>query len=99
VKVRELLEKLSEYEPDLEVEMAIVCPVDQPDDRVAVDRYPIEVVLAYEDDEEANDVLWFVGGEEADVDAFKVAMGLDEHGHEHEHGPWHEHGHQHDAGA
>ena len=52
MKVRELIEILGDCEPDLEVEMAIVCPVDQPDDRVAVDRYPIEVVLPYSDDDD-----------------------------------------------
>jgi len=74
MKVRELVEILGEFEPDLEVELAIVCPVEQPDDRVAVDRYPIEIVIPYDDEDE--DVLWFVGGEEADVDAFSVAMGI-----------------------
>jgi hypothetical protein len=78
VKVRELIEILGDYEPDLEVEMAIVCPVDQPDDRVAVDRYPIEVILPYADEDDPSEVLWFVGGEEDDVDAFEDAMGLDE---------------------
>ena len=65
VKVHELIEILGDCEPDLEVEMAIVCPVDQPDDRVAVDRYPIEVVLPYSDDDDPSDVLWLVGGEES----------------------------------
>ena len=78
MKVHELMEILGDCEPDLEVEMAIVCPVDQPDDRVAVDRYPIEVVLPYSDDDDPSDVLWLVGGEETDVDAFEEAMGLDD---------------------
>lgn len=80
--VRELIDILNDYPPDTEVELAIVCPT-QGDDPVAVDRYGIDGVLPWddsdEDDAEPNDgdeklVIWLVGGEEDDVDAFMDAI-------------------------
>lgn len=78
--VRELIEILRDHPPELEVELVIVCPVESPEDPVAVDRYGVDVVLRWEVDDEDDDgpseLLWLVGGEEDDVEAFADAAGL-----------------------
>jgi hypothetical protein len=79
MNVRELIDILNDYPPDTEVELAIACAVDK-DDQIAVDRYPIDGVLPWDDndDDETTDeeklVIWLVGGEEEDVDAFMDAI-------------------------
>jgi hypothetical protein len=77
------MEILKDYPEDTEIEMGIIAPVtDQ--DQIAVDRYPIEGVLPWEDEEtDADDgdgepVLWLIGGEEDDVEAFLDAVEDDE---------------------
>ena len=74
MNVRELLEILKDYPPDTEIELAIVAPVED-DDQISVDRYQVDGVLPWDDDEE-NDgpVIWLVGGEEDDVDSFLDAV-------------------------
>ena len=85
MNVRELIEILKDYPEDTEIEMGIVAPVTE-EDQIAVDRYPIEGVLPW-DDEEASDadgdadgepVLWLIGGEEEDVEAFLDAINEEE---------------------
>ena len=78
MNVRELLDILKDYPPDTEVELAIVAPVED-DDQISVDRYQVDGVLPWDDDEE-NDgpVIWLVGGEEDDVDSFLDAIDTDE---------------------
>lgn len=83
MNVRELMEILKDYPEDTEIEMGIIAPVtDQ--DQIAVDRYPIEGVLPWEDEETDGDdgdgepVLWLIGGEEDDVEAFLDAVEDDE---------------------
>jgi hypothetical protein len=79
VNVRELMEILQDYPADTEIEMGIIAPVTD-EDQIAVDRYPIEGVLPWEDDHpddgdgEAEPVLWLIGGEEDDVEAFLDAI-------------------------
>lgn len=71
MRVRELIDILEQYDDDMEIEMAIVAPADPKEDGVAVDRYPVEGVMPWIDDEvdEGEDELvWLVGGEEEDVD-------------------------------
>jgi hypothetical protein len=82
MNVRELIDILNDYPPDTEVELAIACAVDK-DEQIAVDRYPIDGVLPWDDNEDDNSeeeklVIWLVGGEEEDVDAFMDAIEDDE---------------------
>jgi hypothetical protein len=85
MNVRELIEILKDYPEDTEIEMGIVAPVTE-EDQIAVDRYPIEGVLPWEDDESADGdgngdtepVLWLIGGEEDDVEAFLDAINDEE---------------------
>jgi len=73
------MEILQDYPADTEIEMGIIAPVTD-EDQIAVDRYPIEGVLPWEDDHpddgdgEAEPVLWLIGGEEDDVEAFLDAI-------------------------
>jgi hypothetical protein len=87
VNVHELIEILKDYPEDTEIEMGIIAPVTD-EDQIAVDRYPIEGVLPWEDDEasdgDGESVLWLIGGEEEDVEAFLDAIEDEEHD-EHDH--------------
>ena len=74
MNVRELIEILKDYPPDTEIEMGIIAPVTD-EDQIAVDRYPIEGVLPWEDDHpgdgdgDGEPVLWLIGGdEETEID-------------------------------
>ena len=51
MNVHELIEILKDYPEDTEIEMGIIAPVTD-EDQIAVDRYPIEGVLPWEDDDE-----------------------------------------------
>jgi hypothetical protein len=82
VNVHELMEILKDYPEDTEIEMGIIAPVTD-EDQIAVDRYPIEGVLPWEDEETSDGdggepVLWLIGGEEDDVEAFLDAVEDDE---------------------
>jgi hypothetical protein len=90
MNVRELIDILNDYPPDTEVELAIACAADA-DEQVAVDRYPIDGVLPWDDTDDDDEdgeggeksgeeklVIWLVGGEEEDVDAFMDAIEDDE---------------------
>ncbi|MDO9173376.1 MAG: hypothetical protein Q7V62_01140 [Actinomycetota bacterium] len=75
----ELIDMLKDQPPDAEVELAIVAPVgDDDDEDITVDRYSVEGMLPWRDeDEEGNDedlVIWLVGGEDEDVEAFLDAI-------------------------
>lgn len=79
MRVSELIDILKDQPPDAEVELAIVAPVgDNDDDDITVDRYSVEGMLPWRDeDEEGNDdelVIWLVGGEDDDVEAFLDAI-------------------------
>ena len=82
MNVRELIDILKDYPEDTEVELAIACAVEK-DEQIAVDRYPIDGVLPWDDNDDEEEgaenaeeklVIWLVGGEEEDVDAFMDAI-------------------------
>ena len=79
MRVSELIEMLKDQPPDADVELAVVAPVlDDDDEDITVDRYSIEGMLPWRDeDEEGNEedvVIWLVGGEDDDVEAFLDAI-------------------------
>ena len=79
MRVNELIEILKAQPPDAEVELAIVAPVVDENDDITVDRYSVEGMLPWQDDEPDEDnedgvVIWLVGGEDDDVDAFLDAI-------------------------
>ncbi len=78
MRVNELIEILKDQPPDAEVELAIVAPVADENDDITVDRYSVEGMLPWQDDEPDDDedgvVIWLVGGEDDDVDAFLDAI-------------------------
>ena len=79
MRVSELIDMLKDQPPDAEVELAIVAPVgDDEDEDITVDRYSVEGMLPWRDeDENGNDediVIWLVGGEDDDVEAFLDAI-------------------------
>jgi len=76
MNVRELIDFLSEQDPDSEVELALVAPVDpdEPDD-VSVDRYPVLGMLPWRDDDSDREVvIWLIGGESEDFDDLLQAL-------------------------
>jgi len=76
MNVRELIDFLSEQDPDSEVELALVAPVDpdEPDD-VSVDRYPVLGMLPWRDDDgDGEVVIWLIGGESEDFDDLLQAL-------------------------
>ena len=78
MRVSELIEMLKDQPADAEVELAIVAPVDDENDDITVDRYSVEGMLPWQDDEPDDEddglVIWLVGGEDDDVDAFLDAI-------------------------
>jgi hypothetical protein len=89
--VSELIEMLKDQPQDAEVELAVVAPVDDDNDDITVDRYSVDGILPWQDeaDEEnpnAELVIWLVGGEDDDVDAFLDAIENDDdhEGHDHD---------------
>jgi hypothetical protein len=78
MRVSELIEMLQDQPADAEVELAIVAPVSDDNDDITVDRYAVEGMLPWQDDdpdeEEDGLVIWLVGGEDDDVDAFLEAI-------------------------
>lgn len=95
MRVSELIDILRDQPPDAEVELAIVAPVIDDSDDITVDRYTVEGMLPWHDDEDEDGdeeiVIWLVGGEDDDVEAFLDAI---EHDHDHDH-DGHDHGHTH----
>lgn len=86
MRVRELIDILKDQDPDAEVELAIVQTVVDDDDDITVDRYSVEGVLPWvdedDDGEDADLTVWLIGGEEDDVDSFLDAVDQD---HDHDH--------------
>ena len=95
MRVSELIEILKDQPADAEVELAVVAPVDDDNDNITVDRYSVEGMLPWTDDDSDEIVIWLVGGEEDDVDAFLDAI-EDEHDDDHDHDHPHDHDHDHD---
>ena len=79
MRVSELIEILKDQPPEAEVELAIVAPVVDENDDITVDRYSVEGMLPWQDEEPDEDnedglTIWLVGGEDDDVDAFLDAI-------------------------
>ncbi|MEZ5216451.1 MAG: hypothetical protein R2705_08445 [Ilumatobacteraceae bacterium] len=79
--VRELIDILNDQPPDSEVELAIIAPIEEEADDITVDRYSVEGILPWDEhagapaeDGTEEMVIWLVGGEESDVDAFLDAI-------------------------
>lgn len=70
--VAELIDMLSHHPGDAVVELSIIAPVKDGDDDITVDRYNIDGVMPWHDDD--DDVVWLIGGEDADVDLFIDAI-------------------------
>lgn len=68
----ELIEVLSELDPEAEVLLAIVSRSEEDEDELATDLYPIGGIIPLEegeDEEEEGPTVWLVGGEDDDVEA------------------------------
>ncbi len=72
--VAELIDMLSHHPADAVVELSIIAPVRDGDADITVDRYNIDGVMPWSDDDADDDVVWLVGGEDADVDLFIDAI-------------------------
>ncbi len=70
--VAELIDMLSHHPGDAVVEMSIIAPIRQGDDDITVDRYNVDGVMPWADEE--GETVWLVGGEDADVDVFIDAI-------------------------
>ena len=77
MRVRELIDILNDQPPEAEVELAVISPVAEDTDDITVDRYPVDGVLPWDDDDDEGIVIWLIGGEDADVDAFLDAVEQD----------------------
>ena len=93
MRVSELIDMLRDQPPDAEVELAVIAPVDDDNEDITVDRYSVEGMLPWTDDDSDEVVIWLVGGEDDDVEAFLDAIEADEHDHDHD--PPHDHPHDH----
>jgi hypothetical protein len=103
MRVSELIDLLQRHPFDAEVELAVVFPTDDDQDEITVDRFPVDSVMPWVDDDSEEVVIWLIGGDEDDLDAFENAiehMNDDEdgEGHSHSHGE-DGHTHDHDHGA
>ena len=72
--VAELIDILSHHPGDSIVEMSIIAPVKDGDDDITVDRYNVDGVMPWHDEGEDGEVVWLIGGEDADVDVFIDAV-------------------------
>jgi hypothetical protein len=91
MRVSELLEMLRDQPPDAEVELAVVAPVDDEHEDITVDRYTVEGMLPWTDDDSDEIVIWLVGGDDDDVEAFLDAIeNAEDDDHDHD-------GHSHDG--
>jgi hypothetical protein len=99
MRVSELIDMLKDQPPDAEVELAIVAPLTDDEDDITVDRYSVEGMLPWQDeDDDGNEedvVIWLVGGEDDDVEAFLDAIEEQQNDHEHDHDHDHDHDHGH----
>jgi hypothetical protein len=68
----ELIEVLSELDPDTEVLLSIVSPLEDGDTELATDLYPVGGVIPMDadpdDEDEDGPCVWLVGGEDDDVE-------------------------------
>jgi hypothetical protein len=75
--VAELIDILSQHPADAIVEMSIIAPVREGDDDITVDRYHIDGVMPWSEDGDDGELVWLVGGEDADVDVFLDAIEIE----------------------
>ena len=98
MRVSELLEMLRDQPPDAEVELAVVAPVDETHEDITVDRYTVEGMLPWNDDDSDEIVIWLVGGDDDDVEAFLDAIeNADDDEHDHGAGGHSHDGHSHEG--
>jgi hypothetical protein len=96
--VSELIDMLRDQPPDAEVELAVIAPVDDESEDITVDRYSVEGMLPWNDvDEDDKLVIWLVGGEDDDVEAFLDAIEHDDDHDDHDHDDHDHEGHEHSA--
>lgn len=72
--VAELIDMLAQHPGDSIVELSIIAPVTEGDDDITVDRYNIDGIMPWHDDDDDGNVVWLVGGEDADVELFIDAV-------------------------
>ncbi len=72
--VAELIDILTHHPSDSVVEMSVIAPIKEGDDDITVDRYNIDGVMPWRDPDGDEDVVWLVGGDDADVDVFIDAI-------------------------
>jgi len=72
--VAELIDMLSHQSSDAIVELSIVAPIREGDDDITVDRYNVDGVMPWHDEDSDDALVWLVGGEDADVDLFIDAI-------------------------
>jgi hypothetical protein len=90
MRVRELIDILRDQPPDLELELALVAPVEDDETTITVDRFPVDGVLPWTDEDTGEQVIWLICGDEEDVEAFLDAIededeDDDHEGHDHAH--------------
>ncbi len=85
MRVSELIDMLRDQPPDAEVELAVIAPVEDENEDITVDRYSVEGMLPWHDYDDDELVIWLVGGEDDDVEAFLDAIEGDDHDHDHDH--------------
>lgn len=71
--VAELIDMLSHHPADAIVELSIIAPVEEGDDDITVDRYHVDGVMPWRDDD-GDATVWLIGGDDADVDLFIDAV-------------------------
>jgi hypothetical protein len=74
MRVSELIDILRDQPADAEVELAVIAPVADDAEDITVDRYVVEGVLPWEDDEDGELSIWLIGGEGDDVESFLDAI-------------------------
>lgn len=79
MRVNELIDILSDYPPEMEVELAIVAPDKDTEEDIAVDRYVLDGVMPWHEttDDGPESSVWLIGGEESDVEAFLDAIEIE----------------------
>jgi hypothetical protein len=79
MRVSELIDILSDYPPEMEVELAIVAPDKESEEDIAVDRYVLDGVMQWDDEtpDGPESTAWLIGGEESDVEAFLDAIEIE----------------------
>ena len=72
--VAELIDMLTHHPSDAVVELSIIAPIREGDNDITVDRYNVDGVMPWSDDDSDARMVWLIGGEDADVDLFIDAI-------------------------